>query len=68
VKENRDKPAPSKSLYTSPHLETFGPVQGLTLGSGGTMGDGNLGMTRGDMDMNGDRERGMGMGMGMGMN
>ena len=56
--ENSDKPVNRKSSYTSPRLETFGPVQGLTLGSGGTMGDGNLGMTRGDNDM----------GMGMDMN
>ncbi|PLW68401.1 hypothetical protein [Pseudohalioglobus lutimaris] len=56
--EERDK-----SAYASPRLTRFGPVQGLTLGSGGTMGDGQLGMTRG-----GTMGMSMGMGMGMGMN
>ena len=53
MEKNQDKSATRKSTYTSPRLETFGPLQGLTLGSGGNMGDGNLGMTRGDggMDM-----------------
>jgi hypothetical protein len=36
----------SKRAYSRPKLETFGPVKGLTLGSGGSKGDGRLGMTR----------------------
>ena len=41
--------AEQKSTYVSPRLPRLGPVQGLTLGSGGTKGDGQLGMTRGGM-------------------
>ncbi len=40
-----------KSAYTSPQLTRFGAVQGLTLGSGGSKGDGRLGHTRGGSGM-----------------
>ena len=53
-----------KNTYTPPRLTRFGPVQGLTLGSGGTKGDGQLGMTRG----NNTADSVIVMGMGMGMN
>lgn len=59
--KNAQCPPQRKSAYTVPTLTRFGAVQGLTLGSGGSRGDGQLGMTRGGM-MN------MNMGMGMGMN
>ena len=51
MKEPKPKKQPlpattRKSTYSRPKLESFGPVKGLTLGSGGSKGDGRLGMTR----------------------
>lgn len=53
----------SKSTWFQPTLKQFGPVQGLTLGSGGSNGDGQLGKTRGGMMWN---NGGMGNGNMMG--
>lgn len=56
----------ARKSYKAPVLQRFGQLNRVTQGSGGTMGDGSSGMTRGgggmDMNMN------MGMGGGMGMN
>ncbi|KAA1188958.1 hypothetical protein F0M18_17295 [Pseudohalioglobus sediminis] len=41
----------TRATYSSPRLTRFGPVQGLTLGSGGSLGDGGVNMNRADMQM-----------------
>lgn len=45
-------PGTARRAYKSPMVSLFGPVIGLTMGSGGTKGDGSAGKTRGGNGMN----------------
>jgi hypothetical protein len=40
------RPTPKKKPYQTPTLASYGSVEKLTQGAGGTKGDGSLGMTR----------------------